>query len=92
MKQARRHYGIAVAMPFRQGKDLEETAYIDDFRDTKYCKDRIKWMISKVCNQRASLVILSFNSLMERVCRARRCSKTRSEPQHVIPITRLVNL
>jgi hypothetical protein len=51
MKQARRHYGVALGMPFREGKDPEEKAYIREFDDEKYCNGRMKWLISKVCNQ-----------------------------------------
>jgi hypothetical protein len=48
MKQARRHYGVACGMPFREDKDPEEAAYIDEFSEKKYCGDRMEWLISKV--------------------------------------------
>jgi hypothetical protein len=52
MKQSRRHYGIGVNVPFREGKDPEEKSYFDDFNNEKYCRDRVKWLISKVCTSR----------------------------------------
>ncbi|KAL3421237.1 hsp70 protein [Phlyctema vagabunda] len=47
MKQSRRHYGISISMPFREGKDPEEYSYISDFENEKYCRHRIDWLISK---------------------------------------------
>ena len=46
MKRARRHYGFAISMEFRDGTDPESTAYIDDF-DVKYCRTRVEWVIAK---------------------------------------------
>jgi hypothetical protein len=50
MKQSRRHYGIALSLPFRKGKDPKERAFQDDFYDKKYCRGRVEWLISKVCS------------------------------------------
>jgi hypothetical protein len=50
MKQARKHYGFALGMSFREGKDPEEKAYISEFDNQKYCEERMKWVISKVRN------------------------------------------
>ena len=46
MKRARRHYGIGISFAFREGKDPEELAYLDDF-DIKYCSGRVEWLIAK---------------------------------------------
>jgi hypothetical protein len=51
MKRARRHYGIGLRLPFRENKDPEEKASIDDFYNEKYCLGRVQWLISKVCDQ-----------------------------------------
>lgn len=48
MKQSRRHYGVGLSMPFREGTDPEENSYFDDFHNQKYCRCRVKWLISKV--------------------------------------------
>lgn len=52
MKQSRRHYGIGFDMPFREGKDPEEKSFFYDFDNQKYCRHRVKWLISKVCLSR----------------------------------------
>lgn len=52
MKQSRRHYGIGLNMPFREGKDPEEKTFRDNFDDGKYCRDRVDWLICKVCSSR----------------------------------------
>ena len=48
VKHARRHYGINLASPFREGIDPEDTAYTDDWDNSKLCGDRMHWLISKV--------------------------------------------
>jgi hypothetical protein len=50
MKRSRRHYGVGLNMPFREGKDPEEKSFRDRFYDQKYCWDRVEWLISKVCS------------------------------------------
>lgn len=52
MKQSRRHYGVGLNMPFREGKDPEEKSFLNDFNDRKYCCHRVRWLISKVCSSR----------------------------------------
>lgn len=52
MKQSRRHYGIGLSMPFREGKDPEEKSFFHDFNNEKYCRHRVEWLISKVCSSR----------------------------------------
>jgi hypothetical protein len=47
MKRARRHYGVGLSIPFREGTDPEEKAWIDDFDNSKYCEGRVKWLIAK---------------------------------------------
>jgi hypothetical protein len=34
-------------MPFREGTDPEDSAYLDEFEDIKHCNTRIEWMIAK---------------------------------------------
>jgi hypothetical protein len=48
VKHARRHYGISLGMPFRAGIDPEESAYLDSLDDSKLCRGRMQWLISKV--------------------------------------------
>jgi hypothetical protein len=47
IKRARRHYGFSISKLFREGIDPEETAYIHDFDDLKYCGGRVEWLIAK---------------------------------------------
>ncbi|KAH8650615.1 Hsp70 family protein-like protein [Tricladium varicosporioides] len=47
MKQSRRHYGIGLSLPFREGRDPEEKAFLSRFNNMKYCRHRVKWLISK---------------------------------------------
>jgi hypothetical protein len=55
VKHARRHYGIALGMEFRAGIDPESLSYDDPWDNTRRCKKRMQWMISKV----SSSVLLS---------------------------------
>lgn len=48
MKQSRRHYGVGLNDAFREGIDPEENSYFDDFQNQKFCRHRVKWLISKV--------------------------------------------
>ncbi|OBT74750.1 hypothetical protein VF21_06621 [Pseudogymnoascus sp. 05NY08] len=48
MKRSRRHYGVGLNMPFREGKDPEGKSFRDRFEDQKYCLDRVEWLISKL--------------------------------------------
>jgi hypothetical protein len=50
MKRARRHYGVGLAMIFRQDDDAEDMAYTDSFDNTKMCSNRVDWMIAKASN------------------------------------------
>ncbi|CAD6450069.1 da6a4bb9-e93e-481b-ba9f-35eb6b8a01e0 [Sclerotinia trifoliorum] len=47
IKQLRRHYGICLAMPFREGIDPEESAFIDTWNNLKRCRGRMWWLIFK---------------------------------------------
>ncbi|KAH8804545.1 Hsp70 family protein-like protein [Xylogone sp. PMI_703] len=47
IKHARRHYGVCLELPFREGIDPEELAHIHNYYDTKYCRNRTQWLISK---------------------------------------------
>ncbi|KAH8808655.1 Hsp70 family protein-like protein [Xylogone sp. PMI_703] len=47
VKYARRHYGISLNFPFREGIDPEEKAFFDEWDDTKRCMHRMQWLISK---------------------------------------------
>ena len=47
-KQARRHYGVGVGMPFRAGVDNEKDSYICNIYNAKYCRYRVDWAIAKV--------------------------------------------
>jgi hypothetical protein len=55
VKHARRHYGIALDMEFRAGIDPESLSYHDHWDNTRRCKNRMQWIISKV----SSSVLLS---------------------------------
>ncbi|TGO59243.1 hypothetical protein BOTNAR_0166g00110 [Botryotinia narcissicola] len=46
-KQTRRHYGISLSMPFREGIDPEEDSYIDPWGNLKRCSGRMEWLIFK---------------------------------------------
>ncbi|KAF7896081.1 hypothetical protein EAF00_006096 [Botryotinia globosa] len=46
-KQLRRHYGICLGLPFREGIDSEEDSYIDPWNDEKMCGQRMRWLILK---------------------------------------------
>ncbi|KAF7862485.1 hypothetical protein EAF04_007358 [Stromatinia cepivora] len=47
LKYARIHYGFQICLPFREGEDKEEYAFIDKFDNNKYSAGRIRWCISK---------------------------------------------
>jgi hypothetical protein len=52
MKHVRRHYGIELSMPFREGIDPEKKHFFDRMDNMKRC-DRMEWLISKASNQTA---------------------------------------
>jgi hypothetical protein len=52
MKHVRRHYGIELSMPFREGIDPEKKHFFNRMDNTKRC-NRMEWLISKASNQRA---------------------------------------
>ena len=54
MKRARRHYGFGLNIPFREGIDPEERAFIGDFDDLKYCRGRVRWVIAKASHDRSN--------------------------------------
>lgn len=58
VKRARKHYGVGLNMPFREGKDPEEKAYVSRCDDQRYCRDRIKWLIAKVCSREPFICIM----------------------------------
>ena len=43
----RRHYGFAVAKPFREGTDPEYLGFTHDYHGNKYCRGRMSWVIEK---------------------------------------------
>lgn len=43
----RRHYGFAIAKPFRERIDPEYLAFIHEYHDAKYCRGRMSWLIEK---------------------------------------------
>lgn len=50
VKHARRHYGFAISLSFREGIDSEDDAFFSKFDENrKLCRDRMWWLISKVC-------------------------------------------
>lgn len=50
VKYARRHYGFEIASDFREGIDSEFDAFFSRFDENrKLCRNRILWLISKVC-------------------------------------------
>jgi hypothetical protein len=50
MKHVRRHYGIELTMPFREGIDPEEKHFFDRMDNGKRCRRRMEWLISKASN------------------------------------------
>ncbi|GME37476.1 hsp70 family protein [Neofusicoccum parvum] len=46
-RQARRHYGFQVSMPFRNGIDPESKGFIDGFSGEKLCRGRVDWVVNK---------------------------------------------
>ncbi|TGO59585.1 hypothetical protein BCON_0043g00440 [Botryotinia convoluta] len=46
-KRLRRHYGISLQLPFREGIDSEKDSCIDSWGDEKMCIHRMKWLILK---------------------------------------------
>ena len=75
MKQSRRHYGVGLSMPFREGKDPEEKSFLDAFKDEKYCRERVEWLICKVCSSH----IISGDKVEIDKIRATKFSKTLPE-------------
>lgn len=75
MKRSRRHYGVGLDKPFRKGKDPEGKSFRDRFNDQKYCRDRVVWLISKVCSSR----IISGDKIEIDKIRATKFSKTLQE-------------
>jgi hypothetical protein len=53
MKHVRRHYGIDLSKCFREGIDPEEKHFFDRMDNTKRCRHRMEWLISKASNQGA---------------------------------------
>jgi hypothetical protein len=50
VKRARRHYGFSISKDFREGIDSEDYAFFSEFDENrKMCRNRIWWLISKVC-------------------------------------------
>ena len=50
VKYARRHYGFEIASDFREGIDSEFDAIFSRFDENrKLCRNRMWWLISKVC-------------------------------------------
>lgn len=47
-RRCRRHYGVAMRKPFRQGIDPESQARYNVWDKGKVCEGRIHWMIRKV--------------------------------------------
>ncbi|KAF2137317.1 uncharacterized protein K452DRAFT_341303 [Aplosporella prunicola CBS 121167] len=58
-RQARRHYGYGIALPFRKHADPEWLGYIDNFNGQKYCKGRMNWQVSKGQNLEDGAVMKS---------------------------------
>ncbi|EME44334.1 hypothetical protein DOTSEDRAFT_88524 [Dothistroma septosporum NZE10] len=46
-RRCRRHYGVGLALPFREGLDPEECQVIWPWDRSKMCKDRVHWLIDK---------------------------------------------
>jgi len=49
IKYVRRHYGVGLSMPFREGIDPEHLRYTEYARNEDYCRGRMTWIISKAC-------------------------------------------
>jgi hypothetical protein len=49
VKRLRRHYGVVLCHPFREGVDPESNSFISPWDNTKRCKNTMHWFISKVC-------------------------------------------
>ncbi|PMD34535.1 Hsp70 family protein-like protein [Hyaloscypha variabilis F] len=47
IKYVRRHYGVGLSMPFREGIDPEHLRYTEYARNEDYCRGRMTWIISK---------------------------------------------
>jgi hypothetical protein len=47
-RRCRRHYGIRLRMPFREGIDPEDRAQYDEYSGQKMCKNRMVWCFGKV--------------------------------------------
>ena len=60
MKHVRRHYGFAWGMPFREGIDPEGYAFFDSLDNTKFCRHRMNWLISKASHRGTFKSYLSF--------------------------------
>ncbi|KAF2723145.1 hsp70-like protein [Polychaeton citri CBS 116435] len=46
-KRCRRHYGVSLQMPFRQGLDPEDKSRKTNWNNEKMCRGRMKWIIFK---------------------------------------------
>lgn len=77
MKRSRRHYGVGLNLRFREGKDPEGKSVPGRVKDQKYCRDRVKWLISKVCSSR----IISGDKIEIDKIRVTKFSKTLQETQ-----------
>jgi hypothetical protein len=47
IKHARRHYGMAVFLPFRENIDPKDRSFVWNLDNVKYCLGRMEWLISK---------------------------------------------
>lgn len=47
-RRCRRHYGISLGDPFREGVDNEISAYFDEWSGRKYSSGHMKWLAHKV--------------------------------------------
>ncbi|TGO11634.1 hypothetical protein BTUL_0105g00240 [Botrytis tulipae] len=47
VKHLRRHYGIRLGFPFREGIDPENQSFIDCWDNIKYCGNRMSWPANK---------------------------------------------
>jgi hypothetical protein len=65
IKYARRHYGVDVGMPFREGIDPEHLRYTENARNKDYCRDRMKWIISKASLLRSTYFRVANKSLIK---------------------------
>ncbi|KAF7191493.1 Heat shock protein SSA4 [Pseudocercospora fuligena] len=46
-KRCRRHYGISLGLPFREGVDPQDLAYVDTWTGEKRCSKRMIWLFNK---------------------------------------------